>query len=661
MILTTEQTEALWDADGKPFQGYRVVSARPGTGKTSTLTQYCVDIADGWSDKYAAWQGMAVVSYTNVAKEELEEKLHGLGRARGLLSSPNFVGTIDSFMNQFIFLPYGAPKMGYVGGRPKLVGEPYSIFKSYDSSKKAVFRVGRSSIKRITQLDPTYYFDKSYTGVDGRIYPGFGQGTVDAAGKLTVRTFDSSNIPTLMQWFNNGGVESAHVKQIREYKEKMHSERGECAQADANYFALKALEESDRLTLSLAKRFPVLIIDEAQDMTEVQHRFLEGLKEFGQQHIVLIGDEYQAIYEWNTAKPQLFIDKSDDVDWNKKTISTTFRCSAPICSMLTALADDGVELAPSGDGKNVSYSDQVQIISYDSEDEQTKISESITNIAATLDQRQPHDDNMAGVKTVAVLSRSREDAARLEAYFTGTIPGKRRPIAWESVRTRDYLKIIHCLLRNDIYQAFQAYEALLFRLGGFESREDMRTATCLLCRPNSTDTFIDYRVVIYADLQSLKATLPDAEDMLVSQAKDYCGADLKALGADVLEQIRKDCQSFEAADKQDQDRSLSSLFIARDERTFRPHPDHPNVNVVFSTVHGVKGETYDGVIYYTKTRTGPCGCATPKQAWPDILQHQLVECEGKRITYVALSRAAQLLYIVAPQAHSQAWQNLIPA
>ena len=135
MALTTEQRASLWEPDGSPYHGHRIVSARPGTGKTKTVTEYCIDIASTWTSCYASWQGMAVVSYTNVAKDEIEAKIRARGKANRLLSSPHFLGTVDAFLNQFVFLPFGSSFMKYDGGRPKLVGDPYRRWGSVDLSR----------------------------------------------------------------------------------------------------------------------------------------------------------------------------------------------------------------------------------------------------------------------------------------------------------------------------------------------------------------------------------------------------------------------------------------------------------------------------------------------------------------------------------------------
>jgi superfamily I DNA/RNA helicase len=132
MPLNSEQRAALWDFEGQPKSGHRILSARPGTGKTTTLTNYCIDLAAGWSRRHQPWQGIALLSYTNVAKDELQDKIRKLGKAATLLQNPHFVGTVDAFINQHIFLPHATKPMAFTGGdRPTLVGEPYQQWKTH--------------------------------------------------------------------------------------------------------------------------------------------------------------------------------------------------------------------------------------------------------------------------------------------------------------------------------------------------------------------------------------------------------------------------------------------------------------------------------------------------------------------------------------------------
>src|SRR5262249_14580217 len=133
---------------------------------------------------------------------------------------------------------------------------------------------------------------------------------------------------------------------------------------------------------------------------------------------------------------------------------------------------------------------------------------------------------------------------------------------------------------------------------------------------------------------------------------------LQALDTSSRRTIRRDCARFANPAYSSQDRLVTSLFAARDERTWHPHPDRPDTRILFATAHAVKGETYDAVILHTKHRVFPCGCSQSAGTWRAVLSHSMLECETKRIAYVACSRAAQCLLILTPVESLNAWQTL---
>jgi hypothetical protein len=624
MALTAEQRAAFWDGDS-PWRGHRVVSARPGTGKTTTVTEYCIDLARDWGSRYAPWQGMAVVSYTNVAKDELEHKVRGRD-GNALLSPPHFVGTIDAFLNQYLFLPFGAKHMAYAGGRPRLVGEPHGQWRVPDG----LWGGSPANAYKPPYFD-CYGFDADGEPVQLR------EGQM-ADGKKIYPVSDGNR------------------RKITAMKQYIWS-RGYALQNDANYIAYALLANSDSLTQATINRFPVIVVDEAQDMTEVQHALLDHLRASGQKHIVLIGDEYQAIYEWNTARPQFFLDKKRDEDtWHPKTISETFRCSPAISSMLSNMAAGDVKLSPSTKGKNQHYLDPVQVVECDPADDKA-IRAAIDEMARRLHDREPHDDG-ASVKTVAVLSRGKDDLPRLQGLLTGSAARPSGQIVWGNRLSKDYLRVVHCLLANDLHAAMAAYETLLFNEAGtYASKADMRAA---LTRRWAGDagSVADYRIAMFADLQPIRAALPGQTDPTIADCAACCSATLTALPAGKLAGIKADCVRLGAAT--DQNRPLASVFAAKGERMDIRHPTYGSVRLLFSTIHGVKGETHDGVIFYTKPTVGkPCSCRDRASGWKKLLQHDLVNCESKRLAYVALSRAAQLLTVLAPESTAAAWSALV--
>lgn len=81
----------------------RDIHACPGSGKTTLLVEKLAILANKWNEKN---RGICVLSHTNVAREEIQERLGNLDVGKKLLSYPHFIGTFQSFMDTFIAMPF---------------------------------------------------------------------------------------------------------------------------------------------------------------------------------------------------------------------------------------------------------------------------------------------------------------------------------------------------------------------------------------------------------------------------------------------------------------------------------------------------------------------------------------------------------------------------
>ena len=79
------------------------IQAFPGSGKTTILVAKLAILAKKWPYSNA---GICVLSHTNVAREEIEERLGNTEIGRKLLSYPHFIGTVHSFLIH-MFLYHG--------------------------------------------------------------------------------------------------------------------------------------------------------------------------------------------------------------------------------------------------------------------------------------------------------------------------------------------------------------------------------------------------------------------------------------------------------------------------------------------------------------------------------------------------------------------------
>lgn len=78
------------------------VAACPGSGKTTVLLAKLKLLGDRMPLENGA--GICVLSHTNVAVDEIKTRLSSY--ASKLLGYPNFIGTIQSFVDRFVTMPY---------------------------------------------------------------------------------------------------------------------------------------------------------------------------------------------------------------------------------------------------------------------------------------------------------------------------------------------------------------------------------------------------------------------------------------------------------------------------------------------------------------------------------------------------------------------------
>ena len=87
----------------------RDLLAVPGSGKTTALQAklYCLAKQMPFDDN----SGALVLSHTNKAVEEIEKKLRN--HCPQLFQHPNFIGTVQSFVNDFLAKPYYCSHNGH--------------------------------------------------------------------------------------------------------------------------------------------------------------------------------------------------------------------------------------------------------------------------------------------------------------------------------------------------------------------------------------------------------------------------------------------------------------------------------------------------------------------------------------------------------------------
>lgn len=295
--LTEKQREIVYDKTG-----LFAVRACPGSGKTySVAARLAKEIAQ-WSYLH---KGIAVISFTNVAWEEIRKQIRANSDVKEI-SLPHFLGTIDAFINRYLVFPLGHLIMG-CDKTPQLVGEPYGSWHA---------RPGRG-VDAYNQ-----YFDKVSFDLSDQIVS-------------TVPVFPNPFFFDPKSFTK--AVPDGHITNLRSIKlDNWH--KGFFTQADASYIALKLLQKYPVIAKILVKRFPFFIIDEAQDTSEIQMAIIDKLLRNGLNNLMMVGDPDQAIFEWNNADPKLFKAKYEMWKDNSAILNENRRSSQAICNFTYKLS-----------------------------------------------------------------------------------------------------------------------------------------------------------------------------------------------------------------------------------------------------------------------------------------------------------------------------------
>lgn len=237
-----------------------VVQAGPGGGKTKTIT---IKIARLLSETVRSPRRLACITYSNACVGELRARLKKLGVAEdeGLLLS-----TVHSFCLTELVLPYAR-----LSGLN--VPEPLAI----------------ASPSRSREL-----FGKAYRNILGGVAPGWFRLECDKL-RRTVLDRDGSG------WRAASGREKAVV----EAYEALLLENGLIDFDGLVLAGVELVEKHEWVRRAIEAKYPVLVIDEYQDLGVPLHRMVVALMRKAGVRVIAVGDPDQSIYGFTGAKPSL--------------------------------------------------------------------------------------------------------------------------------------------------------------------------------------------------------------------------------------------------------------------------------------------------------------------------------------------------------------------
>lgn len=254
--------------------------AVPGSGKTTALLAklYCIAQNMPFEDG----SGILILSHTNKAIEEIEKKLKNY--CPRLFEYPNFIGTVQSFINKFLAIPY------YENKNEKRVISIDDEYHNYHLNKIILESfIANNKLKHIyrtPKIPWKYNFELSET-INQII-------DLETKNRIVISK-PRGNTRNYTDWNNN---EKDNVeKNLYKIKLKLLKD-GILNFNDSYFFAKIYLRKFPFIKEILRKRFKFLFIDEMQDLEDTQINIIDNIFFDGSSQTIIqrIGDKNQAIY-----------------------------------------------------------------------------------------------------------------------------------------------------------------------------------------------------------------------------------------------------------------------------------------------------------------------------------------------------------------------------
>lgn len=302
LLLPTGKT---FDDERRNFiRNFNIIDlqAVPGSGKTTALLAKLLILERKLP--FADGSGILVLSHTNASIDEIKEKIQKY--CPRLFSYPNFIGTIQSFVDEFLAIPYYVHKCKKKPSR--IDHEIYNevATKWYNNLPNSAAKTWLNNQHDPESLFMNFRFDNDLNLTDGM------------NGNIVLRSVSNS----------------ATYKTFKTIKQQILLS-GVLNYDDAYFLAELYLKELPNIKTILQKRFSFVFVDEMQDMDTHQYHLLEKIfYDDGNSVSIIqrIGDKNQAIY--NSVKAtDVWQDRADVLRLNGSQ-----RLSNPIANIVKKFA-----------------------------------------------------------------------------------------------------------------------------------------------------------------------------------------------------------------------------------------------------------------------------------------------------------------------------------
>lgn len=544
--LTKAQRDVV-DHDGN-----FLLLACPGSGKTRA--------AAARVERLAPARRLAVCSYTNVGADRIADVLRD--DLATVLGPEHFVGTLHRFLLRYVLYPFAS-----------LVGVRSGPWVRERSWPKVA--VGGNNQNRI--------------GIDAF--------RCDPVGNLVVK-----HRPHTVHEPDDELIALVE-KAVRREKKRLAA-GGFVSFDDAIWLSLKILDLHPEIARAVAGRFEELLLDEAQDTSELQLAALGKLRETGAlDSLALVGDVEQSIFSFQGASAEGCLRLADEAELGTLSLNQNHRCSQRICDVAAHFCDrDEPDEAV---GIHAGSPIEPEVIHYPA-------AEPATAVALYRERLEEHGIDVSqaailarGGKLVDELNGDRpsiKKSARLISLGVACATLRNATLSSEQVRSSEAI-LAYCAWKAESLEELDE-----------EQRESVRLPTFRLLQD-----------------------LPDLDRDLAAWNKDAAAVLHEAAKTLTPKPLRSGPQALPAY-AEHEGLTASDVFV------------QPPGELVAQTVHDVKGEDREAVMIVID-RPRSRKHTAQAELWGTALSGGAIdarEAEEKRIAFVALTRAQRYCVVALP-------------
>ncbi|MGQ8871158.1 UvrD-helicase domain-containing protein [Paenibacillus sp. TSA_86.1] len=273
------------------------LEACAGSGKTEVVGMKTAYEISKWNYKN---KGIAVLTFTNEAADTIRQRVESFLGTTSVY--PHHIGTLSGFIHGFIAQSFGYKHFRHKdrGGDTsyRLIDKNLDVFDNHWLKKYKLPYTNFSSTRQDFYANQVYY---DHEINDLVIYK-------SESHKFTLKEYyESVEVQDFIQKYRkkmgkNHLLGFGYIKEEIKKTKKLFLEDGFANFEDMNNIAYGVLKHNSQATALLASRFPVILIDECQDLSWIEIKILDLLKAKGSS-LHFIGDLNQSIYQFKNANP----------------------------------------------------------------------------------------------------------------------------------------------------------------------------------------------------------------------------------------------------------------------------------------------------------------------------------------------------------------------